>query len=222
MKNDFFKTSYVIRNVFLLFLFCLVVASCTDNDIEHLDAESELIQKNQSVEFENLIFESQEFGNSLNHRNPDFNSITQEDLEGTLSASIDLIKSYGITESEIISVFGSLDHPSIIVAGMGILRIESAANDGIELVDSNGISLLTGEIYDPSKMLNIATQKSEVFDCAMQALGITALGELISNGVNGMSKGAARKFMKRVFVRYMGWIGAGIAVYEFGDCMNWW
>ncbi|APY08758.1 hypothetical protein BWZ20_10775 [Winogradskyella sp. J14-2] len=105
---------------------------------------------------------------------------------------------------------------------MGILRIETAANEGIELVDTDGVSLLTGEMYNSSKTLNIATHKSEVFDCAMQALGITALGELISNGVNGMSGGAARKFLKRVLVRYMGWVGAGIAVYEFGDCMNWW
>lgn len=221
MKFKFFKSNSVSQNIFLFFIICVLIASCTTENTES-DENMRNFEKGINLEMNELVSEAKKFGDSFNHSNPDFNSIKEEDLQGTLLASINLIKSYGITESEIISEFGSLDHPSIILAGMGILRIETAANEGIELVDTDGVSLLTGEMYNSSKTLNIATQKSEVFDCAMQALGITALGELISNGVNGMSGGAARKFLKRVLVRYMGWVGAGIAVYEFGDCMNWW
>lgn len=221
MKFKFFKSNSVSQNIFLFFITCVLIASCTTENTES-DENMRNFEKGINLEMNELVSEAKKFGDSFNHSNPDLNSIKEEDLQGTLLASINLIKSYGITESEIISEFGSLDHPSIILAGMGILRIETAANEGIELVDTDGVSLLTGEMYNSSKTLNIATQKSEVFDCAMQALGITALGELISNGVNGMSGGAARKFLKRVLVRYMGWVGAGIAVYEFGDCMNWW
>jgi len=64
--------------------------------------------------------------------------------------------------------------------------------------------------------------KSQVFDCALMAVGITAIGDLISSGINGMSKSAVKKVLKKVAVRYTGWVGAGIALYEFGDCMFWW
>lgn len=110
------------------------------------------------------------------------------------------------------------------------MQIENQADYGVELVDvSDTTSLLTGKPTNrflleewAKKDENFVMTKSQVFDCALMAVGITTIGDLISSGINGMSKSAVKKVLKKVAVRYMGWVGAGIALYEFGDCMSWW
>ena len=88
------------------------------------------------------------------------------------------------------------------------------------------LSLLTGEpvlaineiaSFAPSKVI-----QSQIFDCALSAIGITAIGELISNGISKMGKRAVRVLMRKIASKYLGWVGAAIAAYEFGDCMEWW
>jgi hypothetical protein len=31
-----------------------------------------------------------------------------------------------------------------------------------------------------------------------------------------------KKLLTKVATKYLGYVGAAIAVYEFGDCMDWW
>lgn len=54
------------------------------------------------------------------------------------------------------------------------------------------------------------------------AVGVTAIQEFLQNGINGMPKSGVRKLLKKVATKYLGAIGAAVAVYEFGDCMEWW
>jgi len=37
-----------------------------------------------------------------------------------------------------------------------------------------------------------------------------------------LTRAALIKAAKKLATRTLGWVGVGIAVYEFGDCMNWW
>jgi hypothetical protein len=95
---------------------------------------------------------------------------------------------------------------------------------GIELVDpEDNISLLTGEEFVIGARRSTSIQpSSQVFDCAMQALGINVVFELMGKGIEKMGKAAVRKLLTKVAVKYLSWVGVAIAVYEFGDCMDWW
>ena len=64
------------------------------------------------------------------------------------------------------------------------------------------------------------------YDCALRSLGIEALIKLFDSGISSAAKStikkkALRKMVVKVASRTLGVIGAAIAVYEFGDCMDW-
>lgn len=58
----------------------------------------------------------------------------------------------------------------------------------------------------------------DYYDCLLRAVGIDAVIELFNGKV---TKEIAKKAIRKVVGRTMGWVGAAIAVYEFGSCMNW-
>lgn len=64
-------------------------------------------------------------------------------------------------------------------------------------------------------------------DCLIEAVGVAVgVNDIISsyNSLvqNGASFNSIFKLVKNFVKRYVGWFMAGIAIYEFGDCMNWW
>jgi hypothetical protein len=57
-------------------------------------------------------------------------------------------------------------------------------------------------------------------DCALDALGIPA--SLLVGSAQNITRAALLKAATRLALRLIGWIGAAIAVYDFGSCMDWW
>lgn len=94
MKFKFFKSNSVSQNIFLFFIICVLIASCTTENTES-DENMRNFEKGINLEMNELVSEAKKFGDSFNHSNPDFNSIKEEDLQGTLLASINLIISFG-------------------------------------------------------------------------------------------------------------------------------
>ena len=79
----------------------LTIFSCNNNE-EDLELDNSTLLENlktEMIKFENNLEENKNHNRSSNSS---LNSITQEDLESTLQSSITLIKSYGITDFEII------------------------------------------------------------------------------------------------------------------------
>lgn len=63
----------------------------------------------------------------------------------------------------------------------------------------------------------------QIYDCALRSFGITAVTEVLQNGIKGAAgKALLKKAMRKVTARFLGWVGAAWATYEFGDCMDWW
>lgn len=112
------------------------------------------------------------------------------------------------------------------MAGLTTIRVEEAAADGIELVDANdGRSLLTNEFVGQQAISfenELKSANSELYDCALEAAGITALTNLVKGGIKRMSKTAAKAVLKKVAGRALPAAGVIIASYEFGECMGWW
>ena len=88
-------------------------------------------------------------------------------------------------------------------------QMNSWFNDYAVQPNSENIEILSNMAPDPS-----------IFDCAMDALGIPAA--LIVGSAKSISRAALIKAATKLASRTLGWISLGIAIYEFGDCMNWW
>ena len=53
---------------------------------------------------------------------------------------------------------------------------------------------------------------------------LPSASDLVFHPVRGTAAGKAllKKAIRKVATRALGWIGAAVFVYEFGDCMDWW
>jgi hypothetical protein len=64
---------------------------------------------------------------------------------------------------------------------------------------------------------------SEIGECAGDALGISAITAVVNQGLyTETGKALLKKAIRKVASRALGWVGAAIFAYEFGDCMGWW
>ena len=64
--------------------------------------------------------------------------------------------------------------------------------------------------------------RDRVISCISAALGLTIIDGLISNTATLMTVQGVTELLTTLGKRYLGWIGVGVAVYEFGSCMDAW
>lgn len=205
--------------------------SCQEIEFDNQVSNESLLQrfrdisKNQSQILNNRLAD-------LNPSNSRVNSTTRSTIEGmsepelkliiepVVSSGLDLLISYGISENEIIAEFGSLNSPDISRAALAVSQLENLANDGYVIQGFDESDFVLAGIFIPE------AHASEIYDCALQAAGVKVLMELASEGLvagaKKLGKKGALKLVKKVAARSLGWVGAGVAAYEFGDCMNWW
>ncbi|HYJ37523.1 MAG TPA: hypothetical protein VEV87_02860, partial [Chitinophagaceae bacterium] len=113
--------------------------------------------------------------------------------------------------------------PKIAQIGALAMRLKQLEDQG-QSIDTSQVNLW---FLPPIEMVSQANgeiltnaQNPSIFDCAMDALGIPA--GLLIGSAKELSRTALIKAAKKLATRTLGWIGVGIAIYEFGDCMNWW
>ncbi len=113
--------------------------------------------------------------------------------------------------------------PNIARLGAIGLRLKQLEEQGMA-IDTNQIDVwfpTTDLISSPNhEILTIADDGGDIIDCALDALGIPA--GLLVGSAKSLSRAALLKAARKLLTRTIGWIGVGIAIYEFGDCMDWW
>ena len=128
-----------------------------------------------------------------------------------------LLLEYGIDDKILKEQFGDENNPAIINLGMYILYINK--QDSKQTLSEAGFnhffSFSTFADNNSSK-----DKENTVVDCAMEALGVPT--ELILGSAEKLTTKAILKAAKKLATRTVGWLGAAYAVYEFGDCMNYW
>jgi hypothetical protein len=72
-----------------------------------------------------------------------------------------------------------------------------------------------------------ASVNNPILDCLGEAIGIGKGASNLFQAYKDLIKNGAKwdkvwPFIKSGIKRYVGWIGAGYAIYKFGDCMGWW
>lgn len=224
MKNFLFQVNQ-IRKGFHYLILLMITLSLTAFVMQSCNKNEDLYSDSKTFNNDVLKVEFKTTAKSIVNKNQstktlDLNNMTDSEKEQLAQTSLLLIKSYGLTESEIEVELEGITNDKLIESAMAIIAIEEEASNNLELIDvSDNTSLLTGLSVIPSTNVQ---NKSEIFHCAMEAIGINALGELISNGIRDMPKSAVKKVLKKVASKYLGYVGAAIAIYEFGDCMEWW
>jgi hypothetical protein len=107
--------------------------------------------------------------------------------------------------------FSHGNDPRIIIAGLLLLTIEKEFE--------------TIENASESKYYNSFNMESSkgTWDCAMEAIGVAAISELIgaigSTAAIQASKAVILKAVGKLASRYAGWIGAAVMVADFTECM---
>jgi len=212
-----------------LLLFTLLLISCQKgNEASKKEVTFEELQnkfKQASVKANQLLKSKIPTpGNTgLDYQNENPNPVmTEEEAEvlvtPLIEPSADFLSSY--YDINVLEYFPAGD-PEIARLGALAIRFKQLEDQGLA-VDT----LQFDEAIEGLNALNlgIATESvgpdPSIVDCAIDALGIPA--GLIVGSAKDMSRKALIKAAKKLASRTLGWIGLGIAIYEFGDCMDWW
>lgn len=142
----------------------------------------------------------------------------QASISPLVDSGVDLLRSYGFTNAEIITEFGSLNEPNIAIAAFAIYEAELYAQEGYpvegldESIDYELVSFLLGSqpVY----------AQSNIGNCVLEALGVNAVINGFKGGIKKLGKRGALKLFRKVALRYLGWVGAAVAVVDFADCMG--
>lgn len=222
------KLNFNITQKFIL-IFCLTtsILSCS-NDSENISSELSISKTEAAKNLkEKFIFIQSNSSYSTNSRvenggvGPDLTDLVNQ--QEALNSSISVLNSFGITNDDIIQEFGSLNEADIITTALAATRIEEQSLLGNHIVDlETGYNYSTNSYVDLNSLdSNLADSSGNtIVDCAIDALGIPA--GLIIGSAQSTSTAALLKAAKKLAKRMLGWVGAGIAIYEFGDCMDWW
>ncbi|MEY4835262.1 MAG: hypothetical protein RI980_1377 [Bacteroidota bacterium] len=205
-----------MKKILILFFTLFFLFSCENEKVSNTPDRKILI--------ENLKISAIKFFNSNNSKKLNNNFVqNNNDYDELMQSSLTLIRSYGLTDAEITQDIGSLYSDDVILGALAISGVTLQASNGIELIDPvDNTSLYSGNPFLAPANKSTNTIQSDTFDCLLMAVGVTAIQEFLQNGINGMPKSAVRKLLKKVATKYLGAIGAAVAVYEFGDCMEWW
>lgn len=209
----------------LLCISFMVNLGCTK---ENLDVGQNLDYKVEKFKLFNTIksIKKSTENSNLNAKINQVNTLvfTEEEKNATLQSSINVLNSQEITNDVIIEEFGDLTNPEIVLTALAITRIVDEAESGRNIIDlETGYNYCT-DTYIDLNLLNsnnhYYSREPSVLDCAMDALGIPA--GLLVGSAKSLSQKALLKAAKKLATRTLGWVGASIAIYEFGDCMEWW
>lgn len=150
----------------------------------------------------------------------DGNIIGQSIIQNSYSSALNLIKAYGITESEIVGEFGSLDSGKIVLSAEAILQSEHIIDQGYKLTIFENDDFKYTSIA--TFFINSSYAQSDTFGgCLADAIGITAAFEVIEHGIAGLGKKGVLKLIRQVGGKYLGFVGMGLAIYDFAVCMEW-
>lgn len=113
-------------------------------------------------------------------------------------------------------------------AGIELLKSLNISSDEIATLSDDEIMTLSLLVYAESKKSTNQTRGGIITDepflnCAMTALGITSVTELIDGGITRLATRqgakAALKTIAKAAGRTLSWVGWGLAVTDFVTCM---
>jgi len=179
----------------------------------------------EEIRSSKIVIDPKSDGNDITYsqRIADGEEPTEEEaqliLQPVMIDGVDLLKSYGVTETEIIAEFGSLNSPDIATAAMAVYRVNDMAQSSYfveELEDNdyvlNDFSFISSTAY--------AQTGNTYLDCALVAVGVDAVVDYFQGRIKSLGKKGVMKIIRKVASRTLGWVGAAITVYAYVGCLN--
>lgn len=162
---------------------------------------------------------------SLTNRSIDFESgnveLSEQFVQQISGDALLLIKSYGVTEQDLINEFGSLDPEKISMTAQIIMAEEDLLDEGKTL------SIFTQEDYQLSALSFFGVNSTyagggnTVGGCLLEAIGIKAVVQVLVGDLAALGTAGVLKIVGNVASKYAGVIGGAVMVYQFADCMGW-
>jgi len=134
----------------------------------------------------------------------------EQAMESSLLEAKNYLYSKQFNDNDILEILEGNHESTLIPLVMALIAEEQAQNSSVSV----DFSILFGDTVHA---------ESDLYDCALRSLGVTALSEAFSNGLKSSAgKRALKKAIRKIAARTLNWIGVAWAAYEFGDCMDWW
>jgi len=223
--RKFIKGYFVL--IFIMFVGstgAFLFNSCTnENYYDEENAVNHTVQLNnfkKSMQTADKDFKAKSFTN----RSIDFESgnveLAEQFVQQISGDALLLIKSYGVTEQDLIDQFGSLDPEKISMTAQLIMAEEDLLDEGKTL------SIFTQEDYQLSSLFlgvnsTYAGGGTTVGGCLLEAIGIKAVVQVLVGDLAALGTAGVLKIVSNVATKYAGVIGAAVMVYQFADCMGW-
>jgi hypothetical protein len=139
----------------------------------------------------------------------------QQMLQPTVLSAKNYLYSKGLTDLDIDYLLSADEEgPAMSESDLIPVVLELIAAEQNQNVSTN---------FDYSKLFGGSLYASQIGSCAGDALGISAIAAVLSQGMETQAaKMLLKKAIRKVAARSLGWVGAAIFAYEFGDCMGWW
>lgn len=152
------------------------------------------------------------YGNSLTSKQEKIRKV----LQPVSKKGRKLLHSYGLSDEEIAAEFGTVNAPEIILAGIILLNVERG--------QSYDTAFHFGELFGSRAYAQvgptneISEVKPDWVQCMIQAVGVEAIIEFAKGNV---TKSIAKKAIRKIASRTLGWVGVALALYEYSNCMGW-
>lgn len=139
----------------------------------------------------------------------------QNSLQPTLTEAKNYLYSKGYTDADIDYLLAADEE--------GLAMSESDLIPAVMQLIAEEQNPSLAATFDYVSFFGTTAHASQIGECAGDALGISAFAGVLSAGVNSDNgRRLLKKAIRKVASRALGWVGAAIFVYEFGDCMDWW
>ena len=186
------------------------------NELTNLVKDGTLINPNENTEEECI----NENGEELCLTVYVDEAAVEQSMQPSLNDAKNYLYSKGYTDADIAQLLAAdnegpaVDESALVPTVMALIAEEE--NPGGVASSMNFSSLFITSAHATSV-------EQDTYDCALRAFGITAITDVVNNGISSAAgKKALKKAIRKVASRVLGWVGAAWAAYEFGDCMGWW
>ena len=137
----------------------------------------------------------------------------QSILKPVLAKSASLLETYGISKDFLEQELGDPADPRMVLIGVWIAEAERRG-----LVAQQTHQAQRADLGFFMQENTLDDDKPDWMECMIIAVGVDAIIEFVKGNV---TEAIAKKAIRKIASRTLGWVGVALALYEYGNCMEW-
>ncbi|MDX1314700.1 MAG: hypothetical protein R3356_04295, partial [Eudoraea sp.] len=137
----------------------------------------------------------------------------QNILQPVIDKSAGLLETYGISYAFLRQELGDPDDPRMVLIGLWLAEAERRSLQAHHTYQAQLADLAFFFQED-----TLTEAKPDWMECMLVAVGVDAIIEFAKGNV---TEAIAKKAIRKIASRTLGWVGVALALYEYGNCMEW-